>query len=258
MSMKPVQIPTQPANRHQNQHGPKKRQGMRVIVLGWLVLMGAGAWQAGPLKAALEAPFEAATRARILNIEGRKLAAAQYIARTIATFRQGIHEYATPGYTAAHWELSRNVLLEAGIEPLEGKLAVACVTINRVKSRRFPNTVRSVIWQYAQFSWTHLPKYAPYRGPKARAAVIKTAARYPSWRVAWRGSKRAASQVLSGAYDCGRFAGIYHYMNPDHVSLRHRKQWRRGYGPAFRIGRHVFWKRRPAPVRHARNHRATR
>ena len=227
-------------------------RGMRAICFIWLLLVAAGIWQAGPLKAALEVPFEAAARARHQANVARGLAAAQRVARAIRTFQRNIFHGIPPGYAADHWELSRNVLFEAGIEPFEGKLAVACITLNRVRSRAFPNRMKSVIWQPAQFSWTHLTKYARYRGPRARITIGKLAARHPSWRKAWNGSRRAAAQVLSGAYDCRRFAGIYHYMNPDYVTLRQRRQWRRAYAPAFRIGRHVFWKRRSAPARKQR------
>ena len=51
--------------------------------------------------------------------------------------------------------LALNVYYEARNEPLEGKFAVAAVTMNRVRSPRFPSTVCAVVWQRRQFSWTH-------------------------------------------------------------------------------------------------------
>ena len=41
---------------------------------------------------------------------------------------------------------------EAGCEPYEGKLAVANVVLNRVKSKKFPNTLEDVIYQSGQFT----------------------------------------------------------------------------------------------------------
>jgi len=50
--------------------------------------------------------------------------------------------------------LQRNVYFEAGIEPYEGKLAVAQVTLNRLESGRWGHSVCSVVFARAQFSWT--------------------------------------------------------------------------------------------------------
>ena len=41
--------------------------------------------------------------------------------------------------------LARNIYFEAGGEPRAGKIAVAEVTMNRVKSRQFPRTVCGVV-----------------------------------------------------------------------------------------------------------------
>jgi spore germination cell wall hydrolase CwlJ-like protein len=51
--------------------------------------------------------------------------------------------------------LALNVYHEARGEPVEGQLAVALVTMNRVASKRYPNSVCNVVWQRRQFSWTH-------------------------------------------------------------------------------------------------------
>jgi spore germination cell wall hydrolase CwlJ-like protein len=58
--------------------------------------------------------------------------------------------------------LARNIYYEAGGEPFEGKVAVAQVTLNRVKHSQFPNDVCQVIYEknsikgriVCQFSWT--------------------------------------------------------------------------------------------------------
>ena len=41
---------------------------------------------------------------------------------------------------------------EAGSEPYEGKLAVANVVLNRVRSSKFPSSISGVIYQNSQFS----------------------------------------------------------------------------------------------------------
>lgn len=50
--------------------------------------------------------------------------------------------------------LAMNIYHEARGEPDDGQLAVALVTMNRVYSGRYPNTVCEVVWQASQFSWT--------------------------------------------------------------------------------------------------------
>jgi spore germination cell wall hydrolase CwlJ-like protein len=53
--------------------------------------------------------------------------------------------------------LTKNIYYEAGSESLEGKLAVAQVTLNRVESGRFPKEICKVVYQKSsstcQFSW---------------------------------------------------------------------------------------------------------
>lgn len=53
--------------------------------------------------------------------------------------------------------LAKNIYYEAPEESYEGKLAVATVTLNRVKNKQFPKTVCGVVYQKGQFSWTAKP-----------------------------------------------------------------------------------------------------
>jgi spore germination cell wall hydrolase CwlJ-like protein len=48
----------------------------------------------------------------------------------------------------------QNVYHEARGEDALGQAAVAYVTLNRVKSPAYPDTVCGVVWQKGQFSWT--------------------------------------------------------------------------------------------------------
>jgi N-acetylmuramoyl-L-alanine amidase len=47
--------------------------------------------------------------------------------------------------------LARLVRAEAQTEPFEGKIAVACVVLNRVESSQFPDTIKEVIYEPGQF-----------------------------------------------------------------------------------------------------------
>ena len=53
--------------------------------------------------------------------------------------------------------LVKNVYYEAGIESFRGKVAVAEVTMNRLKDPRYPKTICGVVYQRKQFSWTIKP-----------------------------------------------------------------------------------------------------
>lgn len=75
--------------------------------------------------------------------------------------------------------LERLVEAEAGGEPYEGKLAVATVVINRVKSSQFPNSIHGVIYQKNQFS------------PVANGAINRKAS---------ADSKKAVRQVIDEGY----------------------------------------------------------
>lgn len=56
--------------------------------------------------------------------------------------------------------LIKNVYMEARGENLMGKVAVAKVTMNRVKHPKYPKTICDVVYQRKQFSWTSKPSKA--------------------------------------------------------------------------------------------------
>lgn len=51
--------------------------------------------------------------------------------------------------------LATAIFFEAGVEPYDGKLAVADVIHNRVQDERYPNDICSVVYEPNQFSFTH-------------------------------------------------------------------------------------------------------
>lgn len=50
--------------------------------------------------------------------------------------------------------LADNIYFEARSEDLDGRLAVAQVTLNRTRYKFFPKTICGVVYDHAQFSWT--------------------------------------------------------------------------------------------------------
>lgn len=60
----------------------------------------------------------------------------------------------TPGHQLGC--LALNIYHEGRGESLKGQAGIAAVTMNRVRSRYYPNSVCEVVWQRKQFSWTHV------------------------------------------------------------------------------------------------------
>jgi len=123
--------------------------------------------------------------------------------------------------------LAQNVYFEARGELPVGQLAVAMVTMNRVESRRFPNSVCGVVWQKRQFSWTH-------DGKSDR----------PTDKKAWILAKQIANFIYhkytdyhvasNGALDLTQ--GALHYYAPDLAD----PYWARSKEVTRKIGGHLF------------------
>ena len=54
--------------------------------------------------------------------------------------------------------LALNIYHEGRGESSRGQAAIAAVTMNRVRSKSYPNSVCEVVWQKKQFSWTHIAR----------------------------------------------------------------------------------------------------
>jgi N-acetylmuramoyl-L-alanine amidase len=71
--------------------------------------------------------------------------------------------------------LVENVYHEARGEDDLGQAAVAHVTLNRVKSPFYPNSVCDVVWQPGQFSWTQDGKSDRMMDPRAIQKAVDIA-----------------------------------------------------------------------------------
>jgi N-acetylmuramoyl-L-alanine amidase len=65
------------------------------------------------------------------------------------------------------FELTRAIYYEARGEDTLGQAAVAHVILNRVESPLYPDTVREVVWQPGQFSFTNDGKSDQMTNPRA-------------------------------------------------------------------------------------------
>lgn len=50
--------------------------------------------------------------------------------------------------------MAKNIYFESRGEPEAGQFMVGFITMNRVRDKRWPNTICKVVYQDAQFSWT--------------------------------------------------------------------------------------------------------
>ena len=119
--------------------------------------------------------------------------------------------------------LAKNIYFEAAAEPRAGKIAVAEVTMNRVKSRLFPRSVCGVVYQKVkstcQFSWV-------CEGKKS----IRN-------QSAWRESLKIAENILISKKKYG-IIGNAQYFHADYVN----PAWADEKTLIAQIGRHIFYR----------------
>jgi spore germination cell wall hydrolase CwlJ-like protein len=127
-------------------------------------------------------------------------------------------------YTKAEEEcLAKNIYHEAGIEPTEGKFAVAQVTLNRLRKGTWGNNICSVVYAKAQFSWT-LYKKRKYEQPKGQL---------------WAESQRVAHAVLAKGYRVPVLADSTLY----HADYIKDPIWVKSVAKVQQIGQHIFYKK---------------
>lgn len=128
--------------------------------------------------------------------------------------------------------LAQNVYWEAASEPIEGKIAVAQVTLNRVRSGKYPNSICGVVQQktvvfdkfVCQFSWFCKSRRGPAIGPL------------------YEESLDVARKVLHEGYELDHMKDAM-YFHAVHVSPRWNKQ------RVGRIGRHIFYRDKDVSIK---------
>lgn len=124
--------------------------------------------------------------------------------------------------------LTLNIFHEARSESESGQRAVASVTLNRVKSKHYPNTICDVVYEkrwdrirkryVGAFSWTELDQ-----PPK-----LKSKAWHRAWQIAESVYKEKNKNLLHGAV-------FYH-------AKRIKPSWAKTKIVVARIGGHVFYR----------------
>ena len=116
--------------------------------------------------------------------------------------------------------LALNIYFEARSEEPMGQLAVAEVTLNRVTSSRYPDTVCEVVWQRRQFSWTHDGKSDKPKDARA-----------------WDMAVRAATLAMKHRDVVIVGNEVTHY-HADYV----KPYWTTAYERVAKVGTHIFYK----------------
>lgn len=120
--------------------------------------------------------------------------------------------------------LSQAVHAEASNQPMEGKIAVAYVIINRTKSSNFPDDVCAVVKQKGQF--TFKPVWIKENAPGVKQQMEDS---IRASIAAWQGIKADPTH------------GALYFVNPKTYTNR---EWLRGFRLVTRIGDHNFYKPR--------------
>jgi spore germination cell wall hydrolase CwlJ-like protein len=113
--------------------------------------------------------------------------------------------------------LAKNIYYEARGEGEKGMYAVAQVTINRLKTGMWGNTVCRVVYAPSQFSWTLDDNLRKPRGDM------------------WIESLRIANRVLNGEQVFPLMTALFYHA--DYVSPR----WRDDEAKIKQIGAHIFY-----------------
>lgn len=155
--------------------------------------------------------------------------------------------------------LAKNIYYEAGMEPEEGKVAVAMVTINRVRDGRFGKTICSVVDQRTvtvrmkEVTETKMVQTGYFGRPEAvkqKSTVAQNVAICQfSWRcmfvkkpkdtdARWEASREVAERLLKGDYSMwqAKYTGAL-YFHATSV----RPVWAKSKQYMNRIGGHHFY-----------------
>lgn len=116
--------------------------------------------------------------------------------------------------------LAKNIYHEASVESRLGQYAVAQVTLNRVKSNQYPNTICDVVMDPWQFSWAN------------KKSIRWTHPRGPLWE---NSKKIAENVILRGKRVMGLENALFYHA--DYV----RPRWRKVDARIAKIDRHIFY-----------------
>ena len=124
--------------------------------------------------------------------------------------------------------LAKNIFYEAGNESVNGKIAVAQVTVQRAEHPKYPDNICDVVYQktadMCQFSW-----YCDLSVQQTKATIGP----------AWEESKRIAKKVLVDGVRLPEIKGALFYK----ANYAPNDRFWNSLTPVATLGVHVFYKR---------------
>ena len=117
-----------------------------------------------------------------------------------------------------HKCLAMNIYHEARSESMQGQIAVAQVTLNRVEHDKWPSTICEVVYEPKQFSWTFLLK--DHSTTEARA---------------WKKAQIIARDVMIGNVEDPTYGAVFYHAN--YVD----PNWAKYVDLTKVIGNHLFY-----------------
>ncbi len=121
--------------------------------------------------------------------------------------------------------LAQAIYFEARSEPFEGQVAVAYVILNRVKDRRYPNSICEVVFQNEK-----------HRHACQFSFACDGRSDNPHEKSAWNVAQRVAGGTLKNASsDVTARSTHYHakYVSPG---------WAKSLQPTIQVGSHIFYR----------------
>ena len=128
--------------------------------------------------------------------------------------------------------MTNNIYFEAALESTAGKLAVAQVTMNRVKSSRYPNTVCTVVKQ-----GRHYENGFPVRDRCQFSWYCDGKLDIPSMGKMWGQSREVAVYVLKNTQLLDITDGATHY----HADYIDSPRWASVKDRTMQIDTHIFY-----------------
>ena len=128
--------------------------------------------------------------------------------------------------------LALNIYFESRNQPIEGQVAVSQVVLERVKSKKYPNTVCEVVFQGPTYSWS--VNY-PIRDRCQFSWYCDGLSDKPKDKIAWLNSLEVAEKVYYGLTDTVKGATHYHSVKVD-------PWWAKYKVKVKQIGDHIFYR----------------
>ena len=125
--------------------------------------------------------------------------------------------------------LTRNIYWEAATEPFEGKVAVAQVTLNRMESGKFADSVCGVVYQKTSFNSKTVCQFSWFCESNH---LVKSV-----YKPLYKESEEVAKMVLLEGFRLPNMKEALYY-HADYVNPRWNKP------RISQIGRHIFYKER--------------